>query len=211
MKRLIDKYFKALLRHPKFYWIQNADLCGMTVACVMENPRGVFPEMCVGLGADATLTGAMYKALLEANGVSHLGNMFLLEEMLDSSDGGTFDPTTMFDLDRNVGYYAKGGNRERIVAKFLQANTMRASEAPKDLEGESTDLIRMVTDTFRNTGKELVLADLTTIEAEELGFVVPRVWSPDVLSLALPSAVPLRHGRFSAYGGVEHEDPHPYP
>ena len=64
---------------------------------------------------------------------------------------------------------------------------------------------------FISTGKELLYLNLTTHEAKELGFVVTRVWSPDSLSLCLPSMVQKAHARFQAYGGVKHVHPHPYP
>jgi hypothetical protein len=64
---------------------------------------------------------------------------------------------------------------------------------------------------FRDAGLRLVTLDLTTPDLADLGFVVVRVWSPDTLSLALPSAPPTAHRRFGAYGGATHRDPHPYP
>jgi len=64
---------------------------------------------------------------------------------------------------------------------------------------------------FKETGKELAFLDLTTPDIADLGFRVARVWSPDTLSLSLPSAAPVLHPRFRAYGGVIRESPHPYP
>jgi len=59
--------------------------------------------------------------------------------------------------------------------------------------------------------KELIHMDLTTTEANALGLVVSRVWSPNTLSLSLPSSVPSQHPRFKAYGGITHDALHPYP
>jgi ribosomal protein S12 methylthiotransferase accessory factor len=56
-----------------------------------------------------------------------------------------------------------------------------------------------------------VLIDLTTPDIRDLGLRVLRVWSPDLLTLCLPSAPPLAHPRFGDYGGVGEEKPHPYP
>lgn len=71
--------------------------------------------------------------------------------------------------------------------------------------------IESVIDGYARIGAELVFVDCTTPEARQLGFYVPRVWSPDTMSLCLPSAPPLNHPRFNAYGGAEDTvEPHPY-
>jgi len=76
-----------------------------------------------------------------------------------------------------------------------------------DIKGD----LRHLVDGFAGTGKELVFLDLTTADIRDLGFYVVRVWSPDTISLSLPSAPPVMHPRFQAYGGIRNEAPHPYP
>jgi ribosomal protein S12 methylthiotransferase accessory factor YcaO len=60
-------------------------------------------------------------------------------------------------------------------------------------------------------GVRLFELDLTTPDVAELGLVTTRLWSPDLLALALPSAPPSEHSRFAAHGGVVNDRPHPYP
>jgi hypothetical protein len=69
----------------------------------------------------------------------------------------------------------------------------------------------LLIDAFWKTGNELIGLDLTTGDVRDLGFRVVRLWSPDLLSLPLPSAPPLLHPRFNSYGGATDGAPHPYP
>jgi hypothetical protein len=80
-----------------------------------------------------------------------------------------------------------------------------------DINGSESEQLSVLISSFKNSDKELLFCDLTCVEAADLGFVVPRVWSPDTLSLCLPSAPLTQHPRYQSYGGLAHELPHPYP
>ena len=73
------------------------------------------------------------------------------------------------------------------------------------------ECLQFLIDAFESSQKDLFYTDISSLEAKELGFHIARVWSKDLISLSLPSAVPVLHPRFQAYGGVKHEYPHPYP
>lgn len=207
IKSLIKKY--AVKIKPKFYWLPSPDLTGIAIACVIE--KKVKPYIAVGLGIDMSLNSAMYKAFLEALGVMQLAKVNLIEEQLHGDNDRIFDSNAIFDLDNNVGYYAKRKNYHRIQERFFNSGRIHASELPFDDLTSPEMQVKLLINSFKESDKELFYIDITTPEAHELGFVITRVWSPDTLQLSLPSAVPALHPRFKQYGGIKHDDPHPYP
>ncbi len=188
-----------------FYWLENPDLAGLSVACVYRNQRSI-PKVAIGLGADISLSKAMYKAYLEAIGVIGLSRMVICQKKTNYANESYF-----YDLDSNVGYYGLGYHASLIQEKFPLENSIRAMYLPPDINGSETEQLAVLVNSFKESNKELLFCDLTCIEASDLGFVVPRVWSPDTLSLCLPSAPWIKHPRYLNYGGVAHEFPHPYP
>ena len=210
--RIIHKYFHPDGGAPAFYWLPNADLPGMTVACVIRDPRGDVPARAIGLGSDLRLQETMYKALLEAIGVLHLAKLTLLfSEESNGDTPGRGEPGPILDLDHNVAFYALAGNGSYFDSRFSSSSTIPASQLPADSTLDPLEETRVLVNGFRATNKELVYLDLTTKDIEDLRFTATRVWSPDTLSLCLPSVPPVRHARFHAYGGLCHEIPHPYP
>jgi thiazole/oxazole-forming peptide maturase SagD family component len=202
-------------RHPagpdtRFYWLSNPDLPGFAVACVIAG--GEIPRAAVGLGCDLRLERAIYKAFLEGVAVAQLAKVILFRQSVDEYParelGG--DSPEIYDLDTNVAFYASQ-DRSRLGERFAGGPVVGTSDLPPDAACDPACDCRYLIEAFAKTGKELVYLDLTTCDVAELGFRVTRVWSPDTLSLCLPSAPPAAHHRFRAYGGVIHEDPHPYP
>jgi thiazole/oxazole-forming peptide maturase SagD family component len=192
----------------RFYWLPSADLPGLTIACVMESQE--VPKFAVGLGCDLRLPRAMYKAFLEAVAVAQLAKMNLLRQAVQDSSSAT-NPSQIYDLDSNVVYYAMEG-RSTFRAKFgTDDPVVVASDLPQDVDLGIRGDVRHLVESFTATGKELVFLDLTTTDIQDLGFCVARVWSPNTISLSLPSAPPVMQTRFQAYGGIINEDPHPYP
>jgi len=208
LESLLAQYSSVHSLFPKFYCLQNPDLPGMYVACVLE--QSVLPKVAIGLGADTRLINAMYKAYLEASAGINLGKALLLNEKL-GIDKFPSDPSQIYDLDSNFAFYAKGGNTKLFTEKFSCSRARKASKLPDDMEGDAQHHVQQFIDAFRRSNKELVYMDLTTTEAEALDLVVSRVWSPNTLSLSLPSSVPSQHPRFKAYGGITHDALHPYP
>lgn len=212
IEKLISRQFCNFGPTPRFFWVQNSDLPGFTIACMIKAPQGETPAVSVGLGSDLNLLDAMYKSLLESVGVFHLGKLTLFDEKLDGDTmGGRIDPASLFDLDRNVAYYADSGNAAFLESKFVSRQSVLASNLPPDLSSGECEDVRLLAKAFRDTKKELVCLDLTTPDIHQLGLVAVRVWSPDTLSLSLPSAPSANHLRFKDYGGFQHENPHPYP
>lgn len=187
-----------------FHWLENPDLAGFSIACVYRHPRSI-PKVAIGLGADVSLSKAMYKAYLEAIGVMGLSRMVIFQKKADHATA------LFYDLDRNVGYYGRGHSCSLIQEKFPMENTIDASQLPSDIKGSEDKQLAVLVNSFKESGKELLFCDLTCIEATDLGFIVARVWSPDTLSLCLPSAPWTQHPRYLDYGGLAHEFPHPYP
>lgn len=210
MENLINRLFGSGQPRPKFFWLRNPDLPGFTVACQIRQAPQCVPVVGTGLGGDLTLSGAMYKALLEAVGVIQLAKLELMTHSFNE-DGMPIDPRNIYDLDRNVAYYAQVGKQVLLDHKFSDAKTVWASDLPPDIKSSPTEDVRLIVNSFAKSQKELVFMNLTTPDIAQLGFTAVRVWSADTLSLCLPSAPPVQHQRFQAYGGVTNEEPHPYP
>lgn len=202
----------ACMAQAIFYLLPNADLTVFTAACLMSDPDGL-PAAVVGLGSDMRLESALYKALAESSGIYQLAKLVLLQE-LDSNGGQLpeIDTNKIYDLDLNVVYYAMPQNAGLLRARFTECDEASASDLPPDASaGPGPDIARLGAD-FRETGKELLYYDLTTADLRQAGFYAARVWSPDTISLSLPSAPVFGHHRLKAYGGPFHEPGvHPYP
>jgi thiazole/oxazole-forming peptide maturase SagD family component len=213
LDRLIACHFDQHGPMPAFYWLPNPDLPGMTVACVLREAPGKIPAVVVGLGSDLKLVEAMYKALIEVVGVAQLAKIALLERTISerAESAGRIDPERIFDLDTNVAFYAIPENSSYLGARFGDRSTVCASDLPHDSTLNIREENRLLVDGFRDVNKELVFVDLTTDDIQQLGFTALRVWSPDTISLSLPSAPPANHPRFAAYGGFQVDRPHPYP
>lgn len=188
---------------PRFYWLPNADLPGFTIACLVEDD--VVPKLGVGLGCSLRLDRAIYSAFLEGIAVAQLAKVIQFRQAVGDLPP-TPPPDALYDLDLNVSHYAVLG-AAAVRRKFPDGPPVRPSELPADFGGGPRDLI----ESFAKTNKALAWLDMTTPDLRSLGFYVARVWSPETLSLCFPSAPPLRHPRFAAYGAADHESPHPYP
>lgn len=210
---LLTRHFPPGGPVPRFYWLPSPDLPGFTVACVLRRGPGEIPVAAVGLGCDLRLVDALYKAVLEATGVAQLAKITLFDQLLSEPPlkDAPGQAHGIFDLDQNVALYARPGNGRYIDEKFGSRPPIPAGELPPDALGDTSQDVRLLVEGFRGIGKELLFLDLTTPDIRELGFTALRVWSPDTLSLPLPSAPPALHPRFRAYGGFSHDRPHPYP
>ncbi|MFI0219898.1 YcaO-like family protein [Streptomyces lydicus] len=198
---------------PEFHLLPSPDLPGFNVACILRKPTGVIPAVSVGLGSGPSLVRSMYRALLETVGVQTLAGWSAVEDRLGT---GAQVPLrerldAIFDLDQNVAYYAGPEGAKTVEERFARHTTARASDLPPDDIRPARDVARTLIGAFRERGKRLYGADFTSVDIRELGFSVMRVWSPDTLSLPLPSAPPGAHPRFAAYGGFTNRLPHPYP
>jgi ribosomal protein S12 methylthiotransferase accessory factor len=212
IEQIIERHCHPLGPQIEFFWIPNPDMPGFTIACLIKQER--FPVVAAGLGIDLGLNRAMYKALLEATGVAGLSKVALIEACTSDDDKWAdprIDINGMHDLDVNVLYFALPGRAAKAVeGRFGKAQPLFASELPPDDRRSCQEHIDVIVRAFADTGKELVLLDLTTPDLRELGFCAVRAWSPDLLPLSLPSAPTLNHQRFKAYKGPMDNGPHPY-
>lgn len=218
LRRLLARAIPRAHPEPEFYWLANADLGALTVACLLRQPEGKVPVHVVGIAAETRLDRAMYKALLEAAGVLQLAKLDLVTRAIaerggeeDPGPASAIDPAAIFDLDSNVTWHALPENRDSVERKFGRQTEVAASELPADSDASPAEEVRALIGSYHDSGKELLALDLTDDAIAALGFVSMRVWSPDTLSICFPSAPPEEHPRFRAYGGVVNRDPHPYP
>ncbi|GAA2319172.1 hypothetical protein GCM10010149_84760 [Nonomuraea roseoviolacea subsp. roseoviolacea] len=196
-----------------FYHLPSADLPDFSVACLLSHRGGEAPVVSIGLGADARLERAMYKAFLEGTGVRTLAEWGLISSRVNGVDA--VSPDAMFDLDSNVSHYAAAPQGQAVLDRFRSASTSYASDLPEDLPpGLAMDddaLARHLLSAFRTTGKDVFYRDITPVDVASVGLKAVRLWCPQTLSLCLPSAPPAAHPRFADYGGFTHVAPHPYP
>jgi thiazole/oxazole-forming peptide maturase SagD family component len=211
LERLLRRHISASWPRPRFFWLESPELPAVVVACVLRRPTDSVPALAVGAGVDTRLVPAMYRALLEAVGVMQLAKVNMVNAKLDTDARQTTDASAMFDLDSNVAYYAAPENGDFIEEKFTYRGAIAATDLPPDSVLSTDAENDVVVDSFARAGMELVELDLTTPDIAALGFVALRAWSPELLSMPLPSAPPLNHPRFAAYGGATHQRPHPYP
>lgn len=205
--RFIKKIIAKSIPHQNieigFYWLPSLDFATFSVACVATSDT--IPKLSVGLGSDASLEGAMYKAFIEYIGTRYLSHtLAVLQEK-------HVNPEVIQNLDDNVLYYALGHGTERVRMKFNPSRSIKDSEIPADIIGNASDVINILLKSFANTGKHLAYIDFTNPESQQLGLVATKLWSPQLLTVPVPYAVPVKHTRFAVYGGVQHLDPHPYP
>lgn len=205
--QLIERHTHASGPSHQFFWLRSPDLPGFALACILSD--ATTPRLAVGLGCDLCLERAMYKAFTEAVAVFQLAKVVLFRATLEAG-APRFDPATIFDLDSNVGYYALR-ERPAMQARFGGGPELSGSDLPPDINRGLEGDIRYLVSGFRESAKELAWLDMTTCDLRDLGFAVMRVWSPDTLSLSLPSAPPEMHPRWRDYGGFANEHPHPYP
>jgi thiazole/oxazole-forming peptide maturase SagD family component len=213
LANLIDRLWtRSGDRSLSFYWLVDREFPVFSMACVITNAGGV-PASVVGLGADLGLETAMYKALLEALGIIQLAKVTLMNLAVakPGSSPADIDPDGIFDLDTNVGYYALPGHGATIQEKFDSRSRQPAGELPDDGPSDPADAVALLLDRFRALGLDLYGFDLTTPDVRTLGFQAHRVWSPQLLSLCMPSAPPAAHPRFGTFGGFRYVGPHPYP
>lgn len=211
LKNIIDNIAVPSQIHMRFFLLNNPDLKGFTVACLFYNDDHHLPKVVIGLGADTSLQRAMYKALLEGVGTLGLARLEIFKRQFSEDNKEIIDPNHIYDLDSNCEYYGSGHNFDLINQLFLQSEKIQASQLPADIIGSEEEQFEILKNAFAESGKDLLEVDMNIDEVKTLGFKVIRLWSPDTLSLCLPSFVPKAHPRFQCYGGVQHEAPHPYP
>jgi len=213
LSNLIDRLFaRSDDRFMSFYWLADQEFSVFSIACVIGSTNGI-PASVVGLGADLGLEAAMYKALLEALGIVQLAKVTLMNMAVSKprTPLEDIDPDSIFDLDTNVGYYALPGHDAPIREKFNDRICRPASELPDDGPSRPEDAVAVLLQRFQALGLDLYGFDLTTPDVRALGFKAHRVWSPQLLSLCMPSAPPAAHPRFATFGGFRYVGPHPYP
>ncbi|MGH4031852.1 YcaO-like family protein [Actinomycetota bacterium Odt1-20B] len=208
--RLIDRHCHPLGGQPEFHVLPSADLPGFTVACLIREPGGQIPAVAVGLGVDERLESAMYKAFLEGVGVRALATWTSVQDHATGAAGDSDE--AIFDLESNVVLAASPKGARVVEDRYGDCDEASADDLPPDPRDPDPERsVRSLIRAFHDTGKRLYGADLTTVDTAELGFVVPRFWSPDLLTLPLPSAPTAAHPRFAAYGGFRRHAPHPFP
>lgn len=200
---------RPLHRGVTFHYLATPDLPGHTITCVLWTEGDRIPAASVGVATDLDVEEAMYKAFLESTAIPHLALVGLMRQASVLGDPSAFE--TITDLDTNVVYYALPENLEIVRERFPVEQTVAVEELPRYPEGPAEETLPFLLDEMGRSGKRFALFDLTTSDVADLGLVVFRVYSPDLLCLCPPSTPYLAHRRIAAYGGFGPLVPHPYP
>jgi thiazole/oxazole-forming peptide maturase SagD family component len=194
-----------------FHYLDSPDFKVHIVACILRSRRDEVPATGVGVACEMSLEAACYKAFLEASAIPHLAQMGFLKapEVLSGAD--TIDPLAISDLDNNVLYYALPRNLSLLDQRFSRINRIAASDLPQYPQLSEAELTKYLLDQYRQFNKRLYYLELSTPDVRDLGFYVCRTYSPDLLSLSLPSYPPANHPRLRDYGDTVVFDPHPFP
>ena len=194
-----------------FHYVEVPDFDVHVVTCVLRNRRGELPVSGVGIACELSLETACYKAFIEASAIPHLAQIGFLHAPDVLRGGDEIDRESISDLDMNVLYYALPENLPLLDRRFSRTERVRASELPRYPRLGERELTRYLVDRFKSNGLPLCYIELTTPDIRDLGFYVCRTYSPDLLSLCLPSYPQAGHPRFEIYGGFNVLDPHPFP
>ena len=150
--------------------------------------------------------------MVDAAGVFQVAKTGMTTAALNGETvGASQDESGFLDLDSNVMHYGDGGGADVLAAKFPTDRTVPDADLPPDVDGAAPEVLARLQEGIVGRGIRLFEMDLTTPDVAQLGLVTLRLWSPDLLALALPSAPPLAHHRFAAHGGGVDGRPHPYP
>lgn len=196
-------------------------------ACVIRRDR--FPALGIGHGVAIDLDRSMYRALYEAVPISLVALMQTMRQLAGEPDSdappaaGTIrdlyrrlDINQVTDLEAAVAYYALPEHAdEALTGRFDEHTVVTAddihAEVPPAIAGRpAMDAAGQLLDLVRARHR-LYAMDLTTPDVAARGLYVARVFSPDLVSLCLPSFPEELHARFDAYGGFHSAQPHPYP
>lgn len=203
LQKIITKSIEHNNVQIEFYWLPQTEFSIFTVICMGKSDR--IPFYSFGLGADLSLEAAMYKAYLEFYGTRLLGQSLAIlnqEKKVNSAH--------IQNLDDNVLFYATQKKNKAIPLKFSGVSSVKDSDLPPDLQWTESQIIKILIEQFADTGKNLIGINFTTEESKSLDLVATKLWSPQLLTVPLPSAVPTNHKRFLDYGGIQHDEPHPY-
>jgi thiazole/oxazole-forming peptide maturase SagD family component len=208
LRRILDRYLGGRVT-AAFHALPG--MGAHVVACLLRQPDGRLPVAVAGLGCDLRLADAGYRALLEAVGVLQLARVVMAGAALAGQPPELPAEDGIYDLDSNVAHYAAGGGADILAAKFPADAWVGEEELAPDWSGTPEASVDRLTAGLLAGGARLYERDLSTVDTKALGLVTARIWSPDLLALAMPSAPPLAQPRFADYGGAARERPHPYP
>lgn len=211
LDRVISRHSSRHVPPPVFHLLPSPDLPGFTIACIIRAAGAAVPRAAVGLGSGPVLQRAMYRAFLEAAGVTWLAGWVRIQQAAEQPEQPESGVANPYDLESNVGFYAGAEGAAVVQKRFADSRDIAASDAPADGPDDARSVVARLREALMASGKRVYHIDLTTADIRRLGLSAQRVWSPDLLALPLPGAAPLAHRRWAAYGGVCRDDPHPYP
>jgi thiazole/oxazole-forming peptide maturase SagD family component len=209
LESALGRVGRPLHRGVTFHYLPSPDLPGHTVTCVLWTDGERLPAASVGVATDLDLEEAMYKAFLESTAIPHLALVGLMRQSSVLGDPSAFE--TITDLDTNVVYYALPENLPIVRQRFPVEETVAVEELPSYPGGTAEETLPFLLREMVATGKRFAIFDLTSSDVADLGLVVFRAYSPDLLCLCPPSTPYLAHRRIAAYGGFGPLVPHPYP
>jgi thiazole/oxazole-forming peptide maturase SagD family component len=178
---------------------------------VLMNKRKERPLIMLGAQGDLNPVRGFYRSLMEAVAISFLGiygPLYLPKQYLASVPDATFT-----DLDRNVAFYASPDNAEQkksSINKLVGGRKVLSGMKSHDSGDVNSDTARLIRQ-LSGVSEYGVFLDITPPETRNRGWKVMRVFLPELVTMCVPGVPYSEHPRFTAFGGIRNEYPHPLP
>lgn len=181
---------------------------GYTFVAILENEVDEAPKYVMGCAAGLNPTKVAYRAIMEALAILYLadnGPLVMPKDYLENDLDLNFT-----NLDSNVSYWSNMIDLDK--KKELITKIMGEKRLLSDYDNlESKDDILYILEKSQELFKYAVYFDMTPPEIKDMGHKVLRVFLPEFLQMSFPEFPYSNHPRFSLYGGVKCELPHPLP
>lgn len=208
LKQTLDTIMKNINFRIRLLDYSVNETIGYTFVAVLENEKNEVPKYVMGCAAGLNPVKVAYRAIMEALAILYLadnGPLVMPKDYLENDLNLNFT-----NLDSNVSYWSvlTDLDKKQKLMDRITGNKKLLS----DYENlESKDDLLYIMGKARELFQYAVYFDMTPPEVKDMGNKVFRVFIPEFLQMSFPEFPYSKHPRFSLYGGVKCELPHPLP
>lgn len=212
-----DAVLGGLLEQLSEFEVLVTDLSGIAAAdthvfgTALLSKSDERPLITFGSHADLDPRRGVYRSCMEAAAITFLGvygPLFSPKEYFPSDRLARFT-----DLDTNVAFYANMDNAEAkrsAIWSLVEGTEVLSSLRNKSLGTVERDCASLIS-ALSEISRFGVFLDVTPPEVSAYGWRVVRVIVPELITMCLPGIPYSCHPRFSAFGGISNDLPHPLP
>jgi thiazole/oxazole-forming peptide maturase SagD family component len=206
-----------LLKNFSEFEILVTDLSGIAAVrthvfgTALLNKRDERPLLTYGSHADLNPLRAVYRSCMEAAAITYLGvygPLFSPKEYFPSVKAEKYA-----DLDTNVGFYSDPANAEtkRLAIRGLVDGCKPVSSFESAESGDTITDCAALLSALSRVSEFGIFLDVTPPEVRDQGWYVVRALVPELITMCLPGIPYSYHPRFSTFGGIKNDLPHPLP